>query len=298
MHMIYKFMIVMIGATFVISGVLFSSGQSWYDQRRFTLSTLRDFGFGKQNMDELIEDEVEQLLSKIEESHLDKPLAVQYLFNISVLNALWRILSGERLDYDDPKLNEILRMLTSLLRQQGEPFAIISLFYPFISKIFARLNVLMVFETTKSIFSFMTKSLTWHKETFQEDSRDFIDAYYSHSQSGKSTVGESFQGPNCDISLRNVLLDLFIAGSETTSTTLNWAVLFMATHPRVQEKVQQELDAVVGRSRLPKSSDRPHLPYTDAAINEVQRLGNITPFAIPHAVTRDVTLGELVKDVR
>ena len=45
------------------------------------------------------------------------------------------------------------------------------------------------------------------------------------------------------------LFDLFLAGSETTSTTLTWAVLYMVRYPGVQARVQQELDSVVGINR-------------------------------------------------
>ncbi len=48
------------------------------------------------------------------------------------------------------------------------------------------------------------------------------------------------------MNMMNVLIDLFVAGSETTSTTLNWALLFMLQNPRVAKKVQEELDTVFG----------------------------------------------------
>ena len=49
--------------------------------------------------------------------------------------------------------------------------------------------------------------------------------------------------------LKVTLFDLFLAGSETTSTTLTWAVLYMVRYPRVQARVQEELDTVVGTDR-------------------------------------------------
>ena len=49
--------------------------------------------------------------------------------------------------------------------------------------------------------------------------------------------------------LKVTLFDLFLAGSETTSTTLNWAVLYMVRYPEVQAKIQEELDTVVGTDR-------------------------------------------------
>ena len=50
-------------------------------------------------------------------------------------------------------------------------------------------------------------------------------------------------------------MDLFSAGSETTATTLAWAVNYMVLHPEVQEKVQQEIDTVLG-DRAPGLEDR------------------------------------------
>jgi cytochrome P450 family 2 subfamily J len=51
-------------------------------------------------------------------------------------------------------------------------------------------------------------------------------------------------------------MDLFAAGSETTSTTLAWAVLFMILNPDVQDKVQREIDQVIGQDREPSLDDR------------------------------------------
>jgi cytochrome P450 family 2 subfamily J len=51
--------------------------------------------------------------------------------------------------------------------------------------------------------------------------------------------------------------DLFEAGSETTSTTLSWAILYLTSHPTIQEKMQEEIDRVVGSMRLPSLTDRP-----------------------------------------
>jgi cytochrome P450 len=51
-------------------------------------------------------------------------------------------------------------------------------------------------------------------------------------------------------------MDLFAAGSETTATTLAWAVLFMILHPDSQRKVQHEIDQVIGHDREPSLDDR------------------------------------------
>ena len=52
-----------------------------------------------------------------------------------------------------------------------------------------------------------------------------------------------------------VIFDLFVAGMETTSSSLTTAVHLMAKHPHVQRRVQEELDEMVGTERLPSFSD-------------------------------------------
>lgn len=54
-----------------------------------------------------------------------------------------------------------------------------------------------------------------------------------------------------------LLLDLFSAGVESIANTLDYAMLYMVLNPHIQRKVQEELDAVVGRSRRPTGDDRP-----------------------------------------
>ncbi|XP_010220988.1 PREDICTED: cytochrome P450 2J3-like, partial [Tinamus guttatus] len=87
------------------------------------------------------------------------------------------------------------------------------------------------------------------------------------------------------------VLDLFFAGTETTSTTLRWALLYMAAYPEIQARVQAELDAVVGQTRQPGLDDQASLPYTNAVVHEVQRFSNILPVGVPRMTTRDTLLG-------
>lgn len=56
------------------------------------------------------------------------------------------------------------------------------------------------------------------------------------------------------------------------------------------EKVQAEIDRVIGQSQLPGLAVRESMPYTNAFIHEVQRMGNIVPLNVPREVTGDTTL--------
>ena len=77
------------------------------------------------------------------------------------------------------------------------------------------------------------------------------------------------------------------AGFETTSTSLMWWTLAIVAFPKVQRRAQAQLDAVVGRARLPTFSDAPHLPYVRAIIKEVLRWRPALPLGVPHTAAED-----------
>jgi cytochrome P450 len=77
------------------------------------------------------------------------------------------------------------------------------------------------------------------------------------------------------------------AGFETSATTLYWWALAMIAYPEVQRRAQVELDAVVGRDRLPTFDDAPRLPYVRAIVEEVNRWRPSAPLGVPHVATED-----------
>ncbi|KAK7462918.1 hypothetical protein VKT23_007498 [Stygiomarasmius scandens] len=80
---------------------------------------------------------------------------------------------------------------------------------------------------------------------------------------------------------------LYGAGQETSTSTLQWFLYIMLLFPAVQRRAQEELDRVVGRSRLPSFADMKHLPYIQAIVNEILRWKTPVPVSIPHASTKD-----------
>lgn len=53
------------------------------------------------------------------------------------------------------------------------------------------------------------------------------------------------------------IADLFFAGSDTTSTTLSWAILYLCKFPEVQREFQKEIAAISNNSRYVSVEDRP-----------------------------------------
>lgn len=87
-----------------------------------------------------------------------------------------------------------------------------------------------------------------------------------------------------------ILADLVGAAFETIANTLSWALMFVAAHPECQTVLQSELDAVVGRSRLPCLNDRDSLPNVNAALHEVLRMSCVVPISLPHSTMQRTQL--------
>ncbi|BGP43937.1 hypothetical protein JCM10449v2_007994 [Rhodotorula kratochvilovae] len=80
---------------------------------------------------------------------------------------------------------------------------------------------------------------------------------------------------------------LYGAGSDTTADGISTIIMAMVTHPHVQAKAQAELDAVVGRERLPSFADQPDLVYCQAVVREILRWRTVIAGGLAHATTED-----------
>jgi cytochrome P450 len=80
---------------------------------------------------------------------------------------------------------------------------------------------------------------------------------------------------------------MYTGGADTSVSTMVAFFLAMSMFPDVQHKAQEEIDRVVGTSRLPTADDRESLPYVNAVVEEAQRWHPIAPMGLPHAVDAD-----------
>jgi len=277
-----------------LEGVISSQGSIWAEQRRFTLRTLRDFGFGKAGMEEMIQEELVKFKAFLE-SHGNEPLNIAGKMNLPILNALWRVTVGENFEYDNPFLVDLLTRMGNWLKRQGRPEALLILIFPWIPKIWPSfLGRDEDIRINRDIIGMMRKAIKSHQDTLDSNEpRDYIDKYLIEIENTKDP-NSSFYGEKGVENLASNLYDLFIAGSETTSTTLTWAVLYMVRHPEVQRKVQAEIDNVFGQNRLPSTEERGNLPYTEAVIMEIQRCANIVPDGVAHYTQKDVTFNNVL----
>jgi len=86
--------------------------------------------------------------------------------------------------------------------------------------------------------------------------------------------------------LKYVSFTMYLAGSDTTASSLSAFFLAMTTYPEILKKAQSEVDAVVGNERVPTMQDREALPYVNAICTELLRWHAVAPVAM-HISTQD-----------
>ncbi|XP_040590287.1 cytochrome P450 2B1 [Mesocricetus auratus] len=263
-------------------GVIFANGDRWKALRRFSLATMRDFGMGKRSVEERIQEEAQCLVEELRKSQ-GAPLDPTFLFQCITANIICSIVFGKRFDYKD---RQFLRLLDLFYQS----FSLISSFSSQVFELFSGFlkyfpgGHKQISKNLQEILDYIDHSVKKHRATLDPNNpRDFIDTYLLRMEKEKSNPQTEFHQQNLIISV----LSLFFAGTETSSTTLRYGFLLMLKYPHVAEKVQKEIDQVIGSHRLPNLDDRTKMPYTEAVIHEIQRFSDLIPIGVPHKVTKD-----------
>ncbi|XP_063614756.1 cytochrome P450 2L1-like [Penaeus indicus] len=266
-------------------GLIFSEGRPWQENRRFALRHLRDFGFGRSSLEKVIHPEVASLLKDLE-GGAGRPTEVNWNLNVAVLNVIWRLVADRRYDINDPEIihfEKMIRVNIDIIKGA----AVLLDIFPWLLYLTPKfvLNSWMQMgqmeKNAEEFKQFVMSIIEEHEASLDtEKPRDYIDCYLLEMRERQGDPNTVFKQDYLDLLVS--IGDLFAAGSETTSSTLRWVVLYMALHPDVQAKVQAELDGVVAEGALPSLTDRAKLPYTEATIMETLRMSSLIPRGIFH----------------
>jgi len=258
------------------------------------LHKLLNLGLAKSGLEETVYEEASKLYDLLETKYGDKPIPSKGLFNIAVVNVIWHMVAGERLDHSQySKGSQIVNAIDSVVNERASPLFFILLNFPKLAKVFDKLGISVEGRAMRKQLAFVEQAIKMNEESFDEDNPlTFCHHYMAHARSISAENGySSFKGRDGMINFSNTLVDFFQAGSDTTSSTLTWAVLFMIMYPDIQERVHKELDDVFGFGQRPRYGEHAKTPYTEAVLHETQRKGDILTFAVPHCAKRDTILG-------
>ncbi|XP_003784563.1 cytochrome P450 1A1 [Otolemur garnettii] len=287
----YSFTLITEGQSMTFSP---DSGPVWAARRRLAQNGLKTFSIASDPasssscyLEEHVSKEAEALISKFQElmagaGHFDP---YRYVV-VSVANVICAICFGQRYDHNNQELLSIVNLNNEFgeVAASGNPAD----FFPILR--YLPNPALDAFkDLNKKFCSFMEKMVKEHYKTFEKGHiRDITDSLIEHCQDKKLDENANIQ--LSDEKIVNIVSDLFGAGFDTVTTAISWSLMYLVTNPKIQKKIQEELDTVIGRARRPRLSDRLQLPYLEAFILETFRHSSFVPFTIPHCTTRNTSI--------
>ncbi|XP_078578610.1 cytochrome P450 2U1-like [Branchiostoma floridae x Branchiostoma japonicum] len=263
-----------------------SWGTELKQRKRFATAALKKLGMkvGTGSIEEDIRQEASFLRNRTV-GYKEKPIDTAHDVNVAVANIICSMVFGRRYDYEDETFRELTEAIVTVLAELGAG-QIISVFpllrfVPGVNK-----ASLCVSAQVAKIQKVVKEEISRHREHLdRENPRDFLDFCLLELEQQEKVDGLTEEH------IMYIAQELFFAATDTTANTLLWSLLYMTLNPDIQNKVHEELDAVVGES-LPALSHRCQLPYVNACLQEAMRIRPVGPLAIPHATTEAVKLRE------
>uniref|UniRef100_A0A8C3X9V1 Cytochrome P450 n=1 Tax=Catagonus wagneri TaxID=51154 RepID=A0A8C3X9V1_9CETA len=270
-------------------GLILSNGDRWKQMRRFSLMTLRNFGMGKRSLEERVQEEAQFLVEELRKREA-QPFDPTFVLSCAPCNVICSILFNERFHYNNETLLSLLNLLNANFREINSLWIQIYNLWPQIIKHLPGKHRAFS-ERIEELRSFLLEKIKEHQKSLNiNNPRDYIDCFLSKMEQEK-------QNPESEFHLENLIVcgtNLFVAGTETTTTTLRYGLLLLMKHPEVQAKVHEEIDRVIGRSQRPCMQDKMKMPYTEAVLHEIHRYITLLPSNLPHSTVRDTKFRQYI----
>ncbi|XP_036355857.1 cytochrome P450 2J5-like, partial [Octopus sinensis] len=235
--------------------IVFSSGKQWKDQRKFTMSALRELGVGKKVLEEKISLET-QRLGEAFQSQNGKPFSLNKQLPLFTSSVIYNIIFGKRIKYSDSEFQEIVQHFQDVFKYIG--VFVPENFFPFIRFFRWNSSIEKVIRKQEKVRSYVKYKIIEHKETFNaENIRDFIDMYLLTLE--KEPNSETLTDEN----LFHTICDYFC-----------W------NRHKLLEEVSRRIVQITNQTRPVTMEDKPHMTYVAATLLEVHRIGTIASVTI------------------
>lgn len=266
-------------------GVVNTDGDLWKEHRKFSLTTLRNFGMGRSFLEDRIQFEV-QLLLKAFQSKGNNAFDPEQLLYMSISNVMCSLSFGGHFQHDDARFGEMLRRFQINFQNIG--MSAIGSFIPQLAYLPG--DMFKIKETLHNadvVYGWLREFVNEHLVNFDENNvNNFASAFIKEMKQQEASEKETTFTVE---QLVHLLGDFFVAGTETTSNLLRWMLVYLVNYPDIQEQLFNDISDAVGNERLPSLQDKPKLPLVDAFTEECLRHANLSLTSLGHATSRDVT---------
>lgn len=266
----------------------YSDGKHWSEQRSFCVRQLKNIGYGKSRMEKEIQNSVSELLEYLESQKSNSLWPGENFLSQSILSVLWTFCSGKRMARNDERILKLIDLLYKRSKLFDMAGGILSQFpiLRFIAPEFSGYSLIQ--NLNQQFYDFFMEIINEHIDTFDEkkSNDDLIYSFLNEMKLRKSEKPSSFHLKQ----LIMVILDIFIAGSQTTSTTIDLALMMMTLRPDLKKKCLNEISNNASEDELDCYSEKLKFPYIRAFLLEVQRYFHIVPVSGPRRVLKQCEL--------
>ncbi|KAI9102906.1 hypothetical protein K1719_023345 [Acacia pycnantha] len=263
-------------------------GPYWRQARKMCLTEL--FSAKRLESYEYIRrEELKAVLKELYDSSNKTIVLKDYLTNVS-LNVISRMVLGKK--YLEQSQNAIVspeefsKMLDELFLLNG--VLNIGDFIPWIHFLDLQGYVKRMKALSKKFDRFMEHVLDEHNERrrgiLDYVAKDMVDVLLQLADDPTLEVKLERDG------IKAFTQDLIAGGTESSASTIEWAMSELLRKPEIFKKATEELDRVIGRDRWVEEKDVPNLPYINAISKEAMRLHPVATMLVPHLAREDVKI--------
>lgn len=262
-------------------GLLTANGDSWAEMRGFTLLAFRNMGVGKDLMEKRILDELNARCAEIDADAVNGKTIVKIsdFFDLTVGSVINSTLVGKR--FEAHNKDEFLH-LKKIIHVSSDIFTTFDMTVPvWVLKTFFPGRFARSVEIQEEVLKYVSREASKRYDKMKlgeytpssEDPQDFVEAFLAKIDQEEQTGGPTHFTMRC---LNQVIADLWLAGQDTTATTLVSGFNQLVNNPEVMRKCREEIMKITENGYRPlQLKDRAETHYLNATIAEIQRHASI-----------------------
>ncbi|XP_032080804.1 cytochrome P450 2J2-like [Thamnophis elegans] len=241
----------------------------------------------KKGVESLVEEEAPRLMETFARVN-GQPFDPLKATTASLCKIIWTLSFSDRSPLEDKDSQQLMDAIESAVKSGGSFVYAIHKQFPWFMKYFPgpHKNAL---SSKEMVLSLIKKAIQKHKEAKAgKEPQDFVDFYLSQME--KVSASDQNAAAYNEENLAECIFNFLITAAESTAITLQWALLLMASHPEVQDKVHKEIEDVLGAENAVSHQVWKKLPYTSAVIHEIQRTKHAFLFRIIKQFAKDLNI--------